>query len=436
MTHLVHGDKYTLAGAPEDLSRRVERHARIAQFALALLFLSWFGFVAADRTGFGQHEGILANHVLRVSGWALATSMVLASSLYHRIYFSLPPILKYLIGLHLLVLLLLIISDFAGASVSLTSYFRICEWLAIFYILSQAFAKAEGAQASIIEFSKTLFFLLIAIIFIYFFVFSDSVVTQASDRLQIGGTAIHPNRLAFVAACGIALFGLFFRNSVDALGLLLSLALTFAAASRVGYVLAAVALTFVIVSRLSGRSRVLFLFYAALAFLAAALILLEYREIAIWLLSDSQYATLNGRIEVWKAALQLIAESPLIGWGFIEGPKLVGSLVEQPWWNPTNAQNELLSAGVSGGLIGMGALLALYLVLARQIASMQSGNAKLYVSALCVLYLIASQFEPFLVHHATQAVLFLLLALMLEAQKNIPAPLERPHEPDKGSNRP
>lgn len=436
MTHLLQGDKYKPSEAPELLLQRFMRHERVAQCALLVLFVTWFGFVAADRTGWGQHEGIWANHVLRIAGWVVATGMVAVSALRHRVYVRPFGVLKTLMMFHCVFLALLLAASFRGLEISPTAYFRVAEWVSLSFVLSQAFGREDGRRDRLVGFSKVLVYLLAAIIGFYLLAFPNAVVTASESRLQLGGTAIHPNRLAFVGACGVVLFGLFLRRKSDIFGFLLSLGLAFAAGSRVGYLLVGLALLVVVVSYLSAGKRAVVLFYAALALAGAAIVMLENGGVA-WLLADGDHGTLNGRLAVWQAALQLIGEAPILGWGLIDGPRLIGTLVHEPWWNPTNAQNEVLSAGVSGGLIGLVALLMLYVVLTRGLVRMPKGAARLYASTAFALYIISSQFEPLFVHHATQAALVLVLALILvEPHEDRPAAIQRTGEADGGKQGP
>jgi len=75
--------------------------------------------------------------------------------------------------------------------------------------------------------------------------------------------------------------------------------------------------------------------------------------------------TLNARVFVWEAALASINASPLVGHGFIVGPKSLGEFVGQSWWHAPHAHNDILNAAVGGGLFVATLTAAIYVRLAK-----------------------------------------------------------------------
>lgn len=83
--------------------------------------------------------------------------------------------------------------------------------------------------------------------------------------------------------------------------------------------------------------------------------------------------SLGARFEMWRAASQLALSKPLLGWGEVNYDAALRSLVERGKaheivTNFGHPHNEFLNAAAKRGLLGVLALLALYLVPLRQFA--------------------------------------------------------------------
>lgn len=77
--------------------------------------------------------------------------------------------------------------------------------------------------------------------------------------------------------------------------------------------------------------------------------------------------SLGARFEMWRAAVQLIAQKPLLGWGELQYSGALKELADQGKVHPIVTQfghphNEVLNATAKRGILGLAALLALYLV--------------------------------------------------------------------------
>lgn len=147
-----------------------------------------------------------------------------------------------------------------------------------------------------------------------------------------------------------------------------------------------------------------------------------FRQIELGAFSNEGLAghfyTLNSRTAIWEISLALFQQAPIFGWGFIEGPRQIGGLLDQPWWMASNAQNDLLSAMVAGGGIALACMLALCFGTARMIARVRSEkypHLKLFLSGSALAYLLSAGFEPVFVHHVVQSsVLFLVILRILD----------------------
>ena len=90
-------------------------------------------------------------------------------------------------------------------------------------------------------------------------------------------------------------------------------------------------------------------------------------DVTNYISGHAQDTSLGARFEMWKGAGHLIADKPLLGWGETGYRKGMAQLVEQGIVNPVvlkfgHAHNEFIDAFAKRGLIGLAALLSLYLV--------------------------------------------------------------------------
>lgn len=77
--------------------------------------------------------------------------------------------------------------------------------------------------------------------------------------------------------------------------------------------------------------------------------------------------SLGARFEMWHAAVKLVEAKPLLGWGKADYQEAMQDLVDQKKADPlvatfTHTHNEILDQAVKHGVLGLIALLALYLV--------------------------------------------------------------------------
>lgn len=91
-------------------------------------------------------------------------------------------------------------------------------------------------------------------------------------------------------------------------------------------------------------------------------------------LQGNSDSSLGGRFEMWKGASQLFLQKPVFGWGDINYKPAMRELVSQGKAHPIvsdfgHAHNEILDNAAKRGMIGVLALLALYLVPLRLFAA-------------------------------------------------------------------
>jgi O-antigen ligase len=151
--------------------------------------------------------------------------------------------------------------------------------------------------------------------------------------------------------------------------------------------------------RVSAVSRML-----SLVFVLVALVLLFVLSDQIFeFLSRGEpttyVVTFSDRTYVWQAATTLIDRSPIVGHGFIIGPKLIKTLFTISYWAPPHAHNDILNAAVAGGYAA-GALLAIIYIWAA-ITSCRIKTAAPLLSVTFIPLFVSAMFEPSISHQIT-----------------------------------
>jgi len=84
--------------------------------------------------------------------------------------------------------------------------------------------------------------------------------------------------------------------------------------------------------------------------------------------SESQLLSLTGRVDLWETALDLIAQKPILGWGYVSGSR-IALLSAFRYWAAPHAHNAfleiLLNLGIIGTLALLGSLISPVLVYLR-----------------------------------------------------------------------
>jgi O-antigen ligase len=77
--------------------------------------------------------------------------------------------------------------------------------------------------------------------------------------------------------------------------------------------------------------------------------------------TEADASSANGRTAIWDVAVHAWAEHPILGYGYISGPK---NAIRDNWreahWMPPHAHNELLQALLSGGVLSGSLIIWLY----------------------------------------------------------------------------
>ena len=177
-------------------------------------------------------------------------------------------------------------------------------------------------------------------------------------------------------------------------------------------------------------------FIAVLSFASDTLIQkrlnLAFQEAEEYFTEAEATTSIGVRFEMWKAAAELGYERPILGWGSVEIEKAKAKLAQAGRVNSavlqfTHAHNDFLDNWQKRGLLGLGALLALYFVpLFFFIKRLKAGGANSWPVALagvmmCISYIIFSLSQGFLEHNSGVMVYAFLLVtlwvLSVESEK-------------------
>jgi len=143
--------------------------------------------------------------------------------------------------------------------------------------------------------------------------------------------------------------------------------------------------------------------------------------------------SIGARLEMWKAAAKLGYQRPILGWGSIQVEAEKAKLAEAGSIDAailqfSHAHNDFLDSWQKRGLVGLGALVALYVVpLLFFMKRLTEGNAKTRPIALagtlmCTSYIIFSLSQAFFEHNSGVMVYAFLLvtlwALCVESERH------------------
>ena len=115
-----------------------------------------------------------------------------------------------------------------------------------------------------------------------------------------------------------------------------------------------------------------------------------FSDVNLYISGENRSTSVGSRFEMWRGATLLIQEKPLIGWGSNGYEQAIAALgeegvIDQEAASYGHAHNEFIDAFAKRGLLGLLALLALYLIpmrlFARQIRRRKLSNSRLLLLA-------------------------------------------------------
>ena len=311
----------------------------IFQALLVIAAVGVPGFLPFDATGLTQEFGLFNAQSFSRIALSLTVGYIfvslLALSKAQRIKsggansFSLDPdgfrLVFLLYGFFLLSLI-----KAGGPTDFLLGLYRLGEWMLAIGLCSAALGTS-GNTLERHRASDTFFRLLkyittipVVIVLIGVVVVPDLAWSQGRV-LRLGGYLYSPNTLGVLAGIGAVIFwfhrpGL--KSRIWAAVLLIVMVLTYSRGAMIGFLMSIV---FICFTHRKAQVKILGLVAVpALIFVVLAFSDVLYDEIGPFLArgqSMEDVETLNSRTDVWAAAWQGILDSPLIGHGYIFGPK-------------------------------------------------------------------------------------------------------------------
>lgn len=411
-------------------------------FYLLIKFVTSFGFTATNvAIATTNSDTAIADHALRVSGSLLVWFLMAVDIAAHlRQVRSRSGAILLLAGMYIF---LIAAYPFAVDQFVLGNYleivFRGSEWLQVI-ALSCVIVSESGNFSSRVSGEDVGIFAVKAMAISVIVVGSAVLLLLPkvgfflnSRGFQLGGSFIHPNRLAVVGAVSGMAFALFGKKRWETAASAVCLAIGVLSGSRAGLLINFIAAAAILYSHVGKSMRPYVSGFAAFG-LVGGLIALNYRILPEFSANaGSEILSLNSRTYLWQLSASMFGEHPLLGWGYIDGPRRLGAMLGQGWWTAGNAQNDVASAAVSGGSIGLLLLICFYASVA---ASLKPDGTKkgIFLVAAVICFAVTSFFEPLLVHVQTHVAILLVLVtrIMLvrsgriSAQRRQPRTVSRP----------
>jgi len=202
-----------------------------------------------------------------------------------------------------------------------------------------------------------------------------------------------------------------------------------ASGGKAGMLAAAICATILFVLRRNARRALLLVLGLSLI----AWIVFSYTPVSRYMedYSDSGAATsLTGRTDLWRAAMPMIMQSPILGHGYMSSRFVSESNdLDDFNWAPSQMHNSFLEIAYTGGVIGLILLLSLHYQVARQLwAAVKSGEVLAAAFVLYVDVVLQSWVEGSVAGKASDNFLVLVgLVMISEKVVHFEKPADRPH---------
>jgi len=343
---------------------------RILHALLVIAAVGVPGFLKFDTTGLTHDYGLInAQSLSRIAssltiGYLFALFLLLST--IQQTKYGIAKSFSFDLGGFRLIflfygLLLLSLVNAGGTTEFLLALYRMCEWMLAVGLCSVALGTLGSKRREKQSASDTFFCLLkyittipIVIVFVGMFIVPDLAMFRSNGVIRLGGYLYHPNAFGVLAGIGAVVFWCHspdLKNRLWAGVLIGAMVLTYSRGAMIGFL---VSIAFVFFTHRKAQIRIsVWVAALALFFFVLAFSTLSYDEIDPILMRGGnveQLATLNNRTHVWTGSWRAILDSPLVGHGFIFGPKDLGTYADQHWWHAPHAHNDFLNAGVAGGI--------------------------------------------------------------------------------------
>lgn len=320
-----------------------------------------------------------------------------------------------------------------GWGYSALSIYRVLEWGLVVIILSMVIVVQninckDDFNSRLLIILPILWFLFLSNVVMFFI--SPSLIYQVSTITgegRFGALFTHPNVLALVSVVLIA-HSLAFLSGWKRL-LLLGMLFTvlFFTYSRGGYVELTVVLMLFAIFTFRHMFTKLMMFCIVFVFIGIYFFMFNgLAEVLNFLArgnSSTSLTSLSERDAVWHAAKIMIMESPLLGEGFISGPKNIGEMMIASGLSKNfaapHAHNEFLQTQLSGGIVATFLLLSIYARIIFLLIKVKrfDNRQKFFLWSILVCVLLLGVLKPVLsLHLSLVGILVIWVYFVLEYQ--------------------
>jgi len=365
-------------------------------------------FIHFDVSGRTHSQGIFNPTSISQIAIALISSYVLGVTILLERRPMMPRKLQLGLPLWIPLLLVLLLASLLQPASRLTLYsptdivvslYRIGEWLAAFGLIITLYSRSpkQEATAFIVQMIGRLSWIWITIVWTVLPIM-PSQVYGTSDELaskvpQLGGQLISPSHLATMTVAAFFYSLYFFPKGLY----------------RVAGCMACGVTLFLVRTRIEQISLLLLLLVCAIFFSGRLLRILTiasivvavpigvvFRDVLLQYFARGQalktLATLNDRTMVWQAAMEAARLRLLLGYGFVAGAR---NAIRDHWhhtnWIPPHAHNEFIQALLSGGILALILVIAIYgQTLWIGVRSAARSREQLFLFLLILLFTIRS----------------------------------------------
>ena len=335
-------------------------------------------FVHFDPTGLTHKQGLFNPSSLIDIGWTSITAVALIIlTVLSREGFFLRKF-KFHGGIWIALLLGLALSTLlepdpkffaAKATDSLVSLYRLGQWALCFLLIVGLYSREteERAPAMLTQFMVRMCWG--ALIPIWIMVpLAPSLAYISEDGVsggipRLGGIALHPSMVALLASI-IFLHGFIMLRGTKRIASCafasITLALTYTRSTQIVFLV----VFWVYLLFFARRSSLRWIGVCGL-FLVLAGGVVFHSEVESYLSRGQRASDVSAgsdRTIVWQVGMKAWAERPIVGYGYISGPK---NALRDNWkmthWLPPHAHNEFVQALMSGGLLSGGLIVWFYL---------------------------------------------------------------------------
>lgn len=312
---------------------------------------------------------------------------------------------------------------FLTSNLSLISFmeasYRLFEWFTILLLVLFSLPNAHDAptsEVSFVEFVKKLIFTIFLVVLFMAIIRPDLGFTNFPSGF--GGFLLHPNKLSLICAIGVLFCGVYRKTRIDNLAILLFIICGYATGSRSGLAMIMLSLIFVIISSGNRDFKIIkILSLIVLAFVGGLYLLADiasFSSLAFLTRGGGieNLINMNNRLFVWEASWSLFLNSPWLGGGYLDASAHISDYVNQSWWKPPHAHNDILQFLISGGVVAGGLSIYIYTIpLFKLRKGLSSRKINLVLFATITLCLIHSVVELLLSFYVSPASIIFIIAI-------------------------